>query len=174
MIFNPFCICKTVSSVITRAVSFFFFNIYLFGCVWSQLRHVGSFIAAHRFSSCGTWVYWFMACGIISASQPDGTHVPCIARRILNHWTTWEVPKGYFLFIFIFQCLGQGLTKGHLSFDFSVCQIKWQCRDTLHPQRQPAPLNNSDKIPSLQRIKICFACSCLCYGEKTTKQVLSH
>lgn len=27
-------------------------------------------------------------------------------------------------------------------------------------------LNNSDKIPSLQRTKICFACSCLCYGEK--------
>ena len=27
----------------------------------------------------------------------DGTHVPCIARWILNHWTTREVPNSAFL-----------------------------------------------------------------------------
>ena len=31
---------------------FFFFNIYLLGCIRAQLHHVVSFTVAHRLSSC--------------------------------------------------------------------------------------------------------------------------
>ena len=35
-----------------------------------------------------------VACGMWDLSSPirDQTHVPCIGRQILNHWTTREVP----------------------------------------------------------------------------------
>ena len=32
-----------------------------------------------------------LACGILSSPTRDQTHIPCIARQILNHWTTREV-----------------------------------------------------------------------------------
>ena len=32
----------------------------------------------------------------------DGTHVPCIGRQILNHWTTREVPEYFSFFRFFF------------------------------------------------------------------------
>ena len=28
-----------------------------------------------------------------SSQTGDGTYVPCIGRWILNHWTTWKVPR---------------------------------------------------------------------------------
>ena len=31
------------------------FVIYLFGCIGSQLQHVGSTVAGHGLSSCGVW-----------------------------------------------------------------------------------------------------------------------
>ena len=34
-----------------------------------------------------------VVCGILGSLTRDGTHVPCIGRQILNHWTTREVPK---------------------------------------------------------------------------------
>lgn len=43
---------------------FFFFlkkDIYLFGCVRSELHHVGSFHVVHRLCSCGPWA---QACGL--------------------------------------------------------------------------------------------------------------
>ena len=36
-----------------------------------------------------------------SSRTRDQTHVPCIARRILNHCATREVSQGYFLFMFV-------------------------------------------------------------------------
>ena len=49
----------------------FFFNMYLFGCSWSQLRHEGSQLQCMRSNSL-TWA-------------------PCIGAKSLNHWTTREV-----------------------------------------------------------------------------------
>ena len=77
----------------------FFFNIYLFGCIWSSLQQtesslhcVRSFVSVCGPSSCGKWAY--LLCGMWDISSPtrDQIQVPCIARRILNHWTTREVP----------------------------------------------------------------------------------
>ena len=48
-----------------------------------SLRHVGSVVVA-RGLSCP------VACRIPTR---DRTHVPCIGRRILNHWSTREVPN---------------------------------------------------------------------------------
>ena len=45
---------------------------------------------------------WWWYSGLVaswhvgSSHIRDWTHVPCIARQILNHWTTWEV-----LFLFL-------------------------------------------------------------------------
>ena len=33
----------------------------------------------------------------ISSLTEDQTHVPCIIRRILNQWTTGEIPRSYTL-----------------------------------------------------------------------------
>ena len=38
----------------------------------------------------------------LSSPTRDGTHVPCIGRRILSHWTTREVSSAVF-FLFILQ-----------------------------------------------------------------------
>ena len=50
--------------------------------LWSM----GSEVVVHRFS-CSA------ACGIPTT---DWTHVPCIARWILKHWTTRDVPNIWF------------------------------------------------------------------------------
>ena len=43
------------------------------------------------------WYSGLVASWHVGSSQiRDWTHVPCIARRILDHWTTWEV-----LFLFL-------------------------------------------------------------------------
>ena len=68
----------------------------------------GLFVAAlGLLCSCGVWALWFAACrlsnwgaraqlpcGMWDLSFPprDWTHVPCIGRQILYHWTTREVP----------------------------------------------------------------------------------
>ena len=78
------------SSDFTKSASpllFFFIFVCLFGCVESQLGHVGSFIAACRLSSCGAPL-WHMDLSSLLRNQ---THVPCIERQMLNHWTTGEV-----------------------------------------------------------------------------------
>ena len=55
-------------------------------------RHAG-------FSSCGTWAQHLWLTGLVapqhvgSSRTRDWTHVPCIGRRILNHWATREVPQ---------------------------------------------------------------------------------
>ena len=35
---------------------------------------------------------FFEAFGNLGSMTRDQTHVPYIARQILNHWTTWKVP----------------------------------------------------------------------------------
>ena len=68
-------------------------NIYLFTWLyWVYLHHLGSFVAVCGLSSCATLVQ--LPCSTWNLSFPirDGTHTPCIARWILNHWTTKVVP----------------------------------------------------------------------------------
>ena len=36
---------------------------------------------------------------INNSSIRDRTHVPCVGRWILNHWTTREVPENLFIFL---------------------------------------------------------------------------
>ena len=70
---------------------FVFFNIYLF--IWlhrvllwhvnSSLQRVGSDVAV-------PWLSCSLACNIGFLTR-DQTHVPCIAKQILNDWTTKEV-----------------------------------------------------------------------------------
>ena len=49
------------------------------------------------FSSCSTWAQQLWPMGLVapwhvaSSQSRDWTHVPCISRRILNHWTSREV-----------------------------------------------------------------------------------
>ena len=61
-------------------------------------EHVGSVVCGTRalvealeLSSCGVQAQ--LPCGMwdLSSLTRDRTHVPCIARRILYHWTTREV-----------------------------------------------------------------------------------
>jgi len=61
-----------------------------FSCCGTQaLEHMG-------FSSCCTWTQWLWLMGFVvpqhvgSSWTRDRTGVPCIARWILNHWTTRE------------------------------------------------------------------------------------
>ena len=70
----------------------------------SSLVHVGSFIAVRGLTRCGTGSLeregsvvtahglLLLAVWNLSSLIRDRTHVPCMARQILNHWTTREVP----------------------------------------------------------------------------------
>ena len=93
-----------------------FFLIYLFGCVESQLHagsslhHTESFaVSCESFNCCsGSVSLWCMgskAYGLstcmcaqlipgmwdLSSLFRDQTHIPCIAKKILNHWPIREV-----------------------------------------------------------------------------------
>ena len=84
--------CCVPSSVLDIALVFpkcsfhggdMFFS--LFGCAKFSLWHV-------VFSGCGSWAG--LPCGMwdLSSLTRDQTLVPCVGKRILNHWTTREVP----------------------------------------------------------------------------------
>lgn len=80
--------------------SCFFFYVYSlsFGCVRSQLRHVGSpfcptasLVAMCRLSRCGVRAQLPLGTWDLSSLSRAGTLVPCLARQILNHRTPGEV-----------------------------------------------------------------------------------
>ena len=62
-----------------------------FACCRAQALKIMSF------SSCGSWAQQLQHMGLValwhvgSSQIRDWTHVPCIGRWILNHWTTREV-----------------------------------------------------------------------------------
>ena len=81
---------------------------YLFGCVSfscsiSLLCQAGSFVVVHRLSSCGAQASLRLSMWDPSSATRDLACIPCLARQILNHWTTKEVPT-----LYSFQ-----LTSGH-------------------------------------------------------------
>ena len=75
-----------------------------FSCcgTWA-LEHVGSEVAAHG-PSCSR------ACGILP--DWDQTCVPCLARQILNHWTTREATKIRFLIMSSRLCPSPRVIQG--------------------------------------------------------------
>ena len=69
-----------------------------FSCCGAQaLEHAG-------FSSCGTWAQQLRRTGLVapqhvgSSQTRDGTHVPCIGWRILNHCATRDVRECFLAF----------------------------------------------------------------------------
>ena len=48
----------------------------------------------HELPSCGAQAQLLCSMWDLSSLTRDGTHIPCIARWILNHWTPREVPEG--------------------------------------------------------------------------------
>ena len=67
--------------------------LYLFSSDGSQMWHVGSFTVAHGLSGCGVGAQLLCGTWALSSLTRDPSEVPCIARQILNHWTTRKVPK---------------------------------------------------------------------------------
>ena len=57
-----------------------------------SLRHVGSLVEAHELSCCGAWALLPCCTRDLNSPTRDRTHLPCIGRQILYHWTTREVP----------------------------------------------------------------------------------
>ena len=90
------CCCKRAFSICSKWGLATFFAVAShfggFSCcraqalgAWAQqLQRLSTVVVAHG-SSCSE------TCGIFLVR--DGTHVPCIGRWILNHWTTREAPK---------------------------------------------------------------------------------
>ena len=64
---------------------------------------VASLFVEHRLQVCGLQQLWNM--GLVALQHVgspwtrDRTYVPCFGRRILNHWTTREVP-----YVFLVLC----------------------------------------------------------------------
>ena len=56
-----------------------------------------SLVEARGLSSCGMRAYLPRGMWNLSSPTRDRTHVPCIGRRILYHWTTRQVPISSFL-----------------------------------------------------------------------------
>ena len=56
------------------------------------LASLGIFAVAHRSRSCGMWAQLLHGAWDRSSPTKEWTNVPCVARQILNHWPTREVP----------------------------------------------------------------------------------
>ena len=72
--------------------------------VYLWLCHKESFFSAHGFfvavcglHGCGMGAWLPRGTWGLGSLTGDGTHVPCIGRWSLNHWTTREIP--YLLFL---------------------------------------------------------------------------
>ena len=78
---------KKLFSLTGKLKEYFFKTLFIWLCqVIVAARHTGSFIAAHRLSSCGGFSY-------LPHVIWDQTHIPGIERQIFNHWTIREIPK---------------------------------------------------------------------------------
>ena len=57
------------------------------------LSSLGAWALEPRLDSCSTWLQLPCDMWDLSSQTRDRAHVPCIGRRILNHWPTREVPR---------------------------------------------------------------------------------
>ena len=109
---------SSVCTVSQRSFFDLFIYSFIFGCTGSLLlhRHFSSCGEQGLLSSCGAraphwrgfsccraWtpdhgLHWLWCRGLVALEHVEfsrtraWTHVPCISRWILNHWTTREVP----------------------------------------------------------------------------------
>ena len=69
-------------------------------CVLCDLsfRHTDSLLVVCRLCSCGMWSYLLHSMWDLNSLTRNQTHVPCIARQILNNRTTREIPHHLFFF----------------------------------------------------------------------------
>ena len=75
--------------------------LFIFGCVRSSLHHAGFFLTMScGLSSWGTGLSSYSMQAYLTQRMWDHsspargwTHIPCIGRQILNHWTSREVPQ---------------------------------------------------------------------------------
>ena len=102
-----FC-CFKNSLFISHVCIFFFKKIFVYlslaascftcsrqalcGCVWASLQLWLAGSRARGLSSCGARAKLPRGMWDLSFPTRDQTGIPCIARPILNHWTTREVP----------------------------------------------------------------------------------
>ena len=61
-------------------------------CGLYSLWYMGSPVEVRGLSSCGVWAQLPHGMWDLSSLTRDQTHVPCIGRQSLYHWTTGEVP----------------------------------------------------------------------------------
>ena len=80
-----------------------FLKKYVFGCIRSSLQHTrsslchaGSFTVVHRLPNCNSWAQLLHSMWDLSFPTRDLIYIHCIAKQILNHWTTREVPVNFF------------------------------------------------------------------------------
>ena len=99
--------CQTLDVLPISFLPFFFFLrnlivtiLFIYGCTGSLLQYAG-------FSYCGAWALGLQTSVVVvpgliapwhveSSQSRDQTHVLCIGRQILNHWTTGEVCQSHF------------------------------------------------------------------------------
>ena len=70
---------------------------FIFICLFIWLFRVlvaplGSFVVTHRLFSWGTWIQLLGTVWELNSPTRARACVPCMARQILNHWTTGEAP----------------------------------------------------------------------------------
>ena len=76
--------------------------INIFGSIRSQLQRSGYSLWRAGFSLVvvsgpqSTWAQFPSGLWDLSSPNRDQTHIPCIGRQILNHWTTREVPQTFY------------------------------------------------------------------------------
>ena len=150
-------------------------DLYLF--IW--LCQAPGAIVVHGFSSCGVWAVVVVTqrlsgCGLwtperagsvvaeLRLSCPDvtsdfhsptrdRTHFPCIARWVLNHWTSRKVPKACVEFVTILLLFYVLVSRsGGLRDPSSLT------RDRTHtpcPERRNLNHRSTSKVPTLQFFK---------------------
>ena len=108
------------------------------------LQSTGS--RAHRLSGCGTWAQLPCSMWDVSPQCKDGTHVPCIGRWILSHYSTREVPHCSFvtvLFIHSFRISQQD--DQPMTFKYSGFHPLFACG--------PNMFSKESSIPKLLKVK---------------------
>ena len=74
-----------------KADSSFLISFLCFGCVGSWLWRMGSAAVPCGLSCCAVWALLPCSAWDLSSLTGGGTHIPCVGRLTLNHWTTREV-----------------------------------------------------------------------------------
>ena len=111
----------------------------LSSCGVMVLGHLGSRVC--RFNGCGVWVLCSM--WDLSSLTRDQTCISCIARWILNHWTTREVPgSGYSGYLyelrnFCFYCsISSFLSTGWVDLHLALPDPGWPPWGAVFPSSE--------------------------------------